>query len=138
MLQQFDKLGCNMRLKLHSFYSHIDIFPENLGGISEQQEECFCQGNKHMRKRYEGWWHVNMMCDYCFKLNCSAEEQQSTKWTFNSPRKKIKNSVSRSQSKTNFCVCLHLVSFLWSYDFDIYDVWIGCFKKDAFIEFLNF
>ncbi len=37
MLEKFHNLGCNMSLKLHFLYSHLNYFPENLGKVSEEQ-----------------------------------------------------------------------------------------------------
>ncbi|KRY46321.1 hypothetical protein T03_5283 [Trichinella britovi] len=31
MLENFEKLGCNMNLKLHFLHSHLDFFPQNFG-----------------------------------------------------------------------------------------------------------
>jgi hypothetical protein len=39
MLIHFNRLGCNMSVKLH----HLDRFPENLGDFSEEQVERFHQ-----------------------------------------------------------------------------------------------
>ncbi len=41
MLSSFKSLGCNMSIKGHYFYSHLDRFPENLGDTSEEQGERF-------------------------------------------------------------------------------------------------
>ena len=36
LLQAFHNLQCNMSVKVHFFYSHLDYFPENLGAFSEE------------------------------------------------------------------------------------------------------
>lgn len=41
MLKNYEKLGCNIRLKVHFLFSHRDFFPSNNGDISEKQGECF-------------------------------------------------------------------------------------------------
>jgi hypothetical protein len=41
MLFQFSRLGCNMSVKVHYLYSHLDRFPENLGNLSEEKGEIF-------------------------------------------------------------------------------------------------
>ena len=43
LLDSFQKLGCNMSVKVHFMYSHLDYFPENLGAMSEEQGERFYQ-----------------------------------------------------------------------------------------------
>jgi hypothetical protein len=68
MLQKYQKLGCNMSLKIHFLHSHLDYFPENLGSVSEEQGERFHQDIKEMEKRYQGYWNVSMMADYCWSL----------------------------------------------------------------------
>ena len=37
MLTAFRNLGCNMGIKLHYLFSHMDRFPENLGSMSDEQ-----------------------------------------------------------------------------------------------------
>ena len=68
MLKKFNKLGCNMSIKIHFLHSHLDYFPENLGAVSEEQGERFHQDIKEMEKRYQGRWNVNMLADYCWML----------------------------------------------------------------------
>ncbi len=68
MLENFKKLGCNMSVKLHFLFSHIDYFPENLGKVSEEQGERFHQDIKEMESRYQGKWNRHMMADYCWML----------------------------------------------------------------------
>ena len=48
MLCNFKNLGCSMSFKLHFLNSHLDFFPENLGTVSEEQEERFHQDIKEM------------------------------------------------------------------------------------------
>jgi hypothetical protein len=46
MLFHFNRLGCNMSVKVHYLHSHLDRFPENLGDLSEEQGEIFHQNIK--------------------------------------------------------------------------------------------
>jgi hypothetical protein len=39
----------------------LDIFPENLGAVSEEQGGRFHQDIKKMERRYQDRWHVNML-----------------------------------------------------------------------------
>ena len=41
MLTAFKNLACNMSVKMHYLFSHMDRFPENLGSISDEQGERF-------------------------------------------------------------------------------------------------
>lgn len=68
MLKSFEKLGCNMSLKVHFLHSHLKSFPENLGDMSEEQGERFHQDIKEMERRYQGRWNVTMLADYCWNL----------------------------------------------------------------------
>ena len=52
MLSNFNKLGCNMSIKVHFLHSHLDRFPDNLGDLSEEQGERFHQDIKTMEERY--------------------------------------------------------------------------------------
>ena len=68
MLYAFKSLGCNMSIKMHYLFSHIDRFPENLGAMSDEQGERFHQDIKEMETRYQGRWDAAMMADYCWTL----------------------------------------------------------------------
>ena len=37
MLTAFRNLGCNMSVKIHYLFLHMDLFPENLGSMSDEQ-----------------------------------------------------------------------------------------------------
>ena len=49
LLSSFEEIGCNMSIKLHYLKSHADKFPQNLGGISEEQVERFIAISKQWR-----------------------------------------------------------------------------------------
>ena len=68
LLDSFQKLGCNMSVKVNFIYSHLDCFPENLGAMSEEQGEHFHQDLKTVEKRYQGRWDENIMAYYCWGL----------------------------------------------------------------------
>jgi hypothetical protein len=50
MFKNFHILGCNMSLKVHFLFSHLNLFPKNLGVVSEEQGERFDQGIKQMER----------------------------------------------------------------------------------------
>ena len=56
MIYAFKNLGCNMSIKMHYLFSHIDRLPENLGAMSDEQGERFHQDIKEMETRYQGRW----------------------------------------------------------------------------------
>ncbi|UYV76679.1 hypothetical protein LAZ67_14001721, partial [Cordylochernes scorpioides] len=47
-------LGCNMSLKIHFLHSHLDLFPDNLGAVSDEHGERFHQDISSMEKQYQG------------------------------------------------------------------------------------
>ena len=53
MLTAFRNLGCNMSIKMHYLFSHMDRFPENLGSMSDEQGEIFHQDMKVMEVWYQ-------------------------------------------------------------------------------------
>lgn len=82
MLTAFRNLGCNMSVKMHYLFSHMDRFPENLGSMSDEQGERFHQDMKEMETRYQGRWDAVMMADYCWTLKRdlpAAEHSRSSK-----------------------------------------------------------
>ena len=68
LLSSFQHWGCNMRIKVCLLKSHLDSFPENLGSVSDEQEERFHQDIKLciMECCFEG--HLDVMADYCWSL----------------------------------------------------------------------
>lgn len=68
LIVNYQAVGCLMSLKVHFLDSHLDKFPENLGHYSEEQGERFHQDIKEMERRYQGFWDVNMLADYCWNL----------------------------------------------------------------------
>ena len=86
MLTNFKDLGCNMSIKIHYLYNHLDYFPKNLGDVSEEQGERFHQDIRVMEERYQGRWDAAMMADYCWNLqrNCpdSTHSRKSRKRHF--------------------------------------------------------
>ena len=72
-IQSFHALGCNMSMKVHFLFSHLDKFPENLGDVSDEQGERFHQDIKTMEERYQGRWDEVMIADFCWSLkrDCS-------------------------------------------------------------------
>jgi hypothetical protein len=74
MLDKFKELGCTMSLNVNFLDSHFDYFTANLGAENEEQGERFHQDIKEMERRYQGWWNVSMMADYCCILQWKIPE----------------------------------------------------------------
>ena len=71
-----------MSIKMHYLFSHIDRSPENLGAMSDEQEERFYQDKIEMETRYQRRWDAAMMGDYCWTLKRgipSAEHSRMSK-----------------------------------------------------------
>ena len=78
----FGNLGCNMSVKIHYLFSHMDRFPENLGSMRDEQGKRFNQDLKEMETRYQGRLDAVMMADYCWNLRrdpTAAEHSRSSK-----------------------------------------------------------
>jgi hypothetical protein len=50
MFKNFHILGCNMSLKVNFLFSHLNLFPKNLGAVSEEQGERLDQDIKQMER----------------------------------------------------------------------------------------
>ena len=68
LLRAYKLMGCNMSLKIHFLHSHLDIFPPNLGDVSDEHGERFHQDILEMERRYKVKSVTNMLADYCWQL----------------------------------------------------------------------
>lgn len=82
MLTNMKELGCNMSIKLHYLFSHLDKFPENCGDFSEEQGERFHQDIRTMEERYQGKWDAHMMADYCWSIQRDLPEAQNARKSY--------------------------------------------------------
>ncbi|UYV80917.1 hypothetical protein LAZ67_19002179 [Cordylochernes scorpioides] len=53
LLLSYKALGCNMSLKIYFLHSHLDLFSDNLGAVSDEHGERFHQDISSMEKRYQ-------------------------------------------------------------------------------------
>jgi len=51
LLSPYQKLGCNMSVKIHFLISHLDFFLENCGSVSDEYGEHFHQDVAAMEGR---------------------------------------------------------------------------------------
>jgi hypothetical protein len=54
LLQSYQKLRCNVSLKIHFLHSRSNIFPENCGAVSDEHGERFHQDISLVEKRHQG------------------------------------------------------------------------------------
>jgi len=71
--QSYQKLGCNMSLKIRFLHSHLDFFfPKNCGAVRDEHGEHFHQHISSMEKRYQGKWNCAMLPNYFWTLARAA------------------------------------------------------------------
>ena len=68
MLSAFHDLGCKMSIKVDLLFSHLNIFPDNLGVVSDEQGERFHQTLMAVEERYQGRWDRHILADYCWSI----------------------------------------------------------------------
>ena len=100
LLQGYQKLGCNMSLKIHFLHSHLDFFPDNYGAVSDEHEERFHQDINSIEKRYQRKWNCAILADYCWTL---ARDGPTMEYKRQAKRKKkcdffvLNNELSRKR-----------------------------------------
>ena len=72
LLHRYQKLGCNMSLKIHFLHSHLDFFLHNCGAVSDEHGGRFHQDTSLMEKRYEGKWNCALLAGYFWTLARNA------------------------------------------------------------------
>jgi hypothetical protein len=68
LLSSYQKLGCNMCVKIHFLSSRLDFFLENCGSMSDKHGEHFHLDIAAMEGRNRGKWRPSMLADYCWTL----------------------------------------------------------------------
>jgi hypothetical protein len=76
LITSYEKLGCNVSLKMHFLHSHFDSFPVDCGAISDEHGERFHQDISAMENRYKGKWSAAMLDDYCWMVKRDVPEIQ--------------------------------------------------------------
>ena len=66
LLQNYEKMGCSMSLKINFLDSHLDFFSSNIGSVSDEHGECFHRKISTMENRYKVKWSPGMLADYCW------------------------------------------------------------------------
>ncbi|MFP3020308.1 MAG: hypothetical protein ACEY3F_03025, partial [Wolbachia sp.] len=60
-ISAYRHLGCNMSFRIHLLDSYLDLFPENLGSVSNKRGERFHQDISMMESRSQGRWSAAML-----------------------------------------------------------------------------
>lgn len=94
LLQCYERLGCNMSLKIHFLHSHLDFFPENCGAVSDEHGERFHQEISKMEQRYQGKWSESMLADYCWTL---IRESPATEYKRQAKRLRLQRHSSEGK-----------------------------------------
>ena len=68
LLSSLQDMDASMSIKFHFLYNHLDRFPKNVGGLSDEQGEWFHQDISKMEVRYKGRWDAAMLDDYCSSI----------------------------------------------------------------------
>ena len=63
-----------MSVKIHFLESHLDLFPENLGEVTDEHGERFHQDIMAKEKQYQGKWTSSILADYCWTLKRDVPE----------------------------------------------------------------
>ena len=68
LLQAYQRLGCQVSLKLHFFHVHLDFFPPNFRAVDDEHGERFHRDITLIESRYKGKSNASMMGDYCWSM----------------------------------------------------------------------
>jgi hypothetical protein len=60
LLQNYQKLGCWMSLKIHFLYSHLNFYSENIGIFRDEKGEWFYLNITKMQQQYQGRWDLGV------------------------------------------------------------------------------
>ena len=73
-MESYEQRVCNMSLKMHSLFSHLDFFPLNCGDVSDEHGERFHQDSSLMEHRYKRKWSAATLGDYCWMMKNDVPE----------------------------------------------------------------
>jgi hypothetical protein len=75
LMDSYEQLGCNIALKMHFLFSHLDFFPINCGDVSDEHGERFHQDISVMEHRYKGKWSAFMLGGYSWMMKMMLLKQ---------------------------------------------------------------
>ena len=88
-LQSYQKLGCNISLKIHFLHLHLDFSPENCGAVGDEHGERFHQDISSVEKRYQGKLNCAMLANYCWTLARDAPTMEYKRQAPAPPKKNL-------------------------------------------------
>jgi hypothetical protein len=68
-LNAHQTMGCNKSLKIYFLHPHLDVFPPNLGAVSDEHGEKFHLDISTMEKRCAGKWSQKVLADCCWNIS---------------------------------------------------------------------
>jgi hypothetical protein len=75
-----------MSLKTHFLYSHLDLFPDNLGSVSDEHGERFHQDVSTLENRYQAQRGARVLSVYCWirkrDVPVAKHRKKSTSFAF--------------------------------------------------------
>jgi hypothetical protein len=93
LLQSYQKLDCNMSLKIQFLHSHLDFF-------AEKTRRTFPSDISSMEKRYQGKWNCTMLANYCWTLASDVPTMEYKR------QAKIKKKVLNNKlTRRRLCRC---------------------------------
>ena len=72
LLKAYNRMGCNMSLKIHFLDSHLDFFLPNCGEVSDKHGERFHQDISSMEIRCQEKLSPSMLADFCWMTTRNA------------------------------------------------------------------
>lgn len=75
MLTSFEQMKVSMSLKIHLLHQHIDVFPENLGKVSDEHGERVHQQMRKIEERFRGKPVENMLAEFVWYTFQEAEDE---------------------------------------------------------------
>ena len=66
LLNVHQNMGCNMSLNIYFLHPHLDVFPPNLGAVSDEHGEKFHQDISTTEKRCAGKWSQKVLALCCW------------------------------------------------------------------------
>ena len=90
---------CNLSLHINFLHSHLDVFPPNLGAVSDEHGERFCQDFSTMEKNTQDKRH-RTLADCCWNL---TEEVSIARYKRMSFKKKFFHVTKIKHLFSHFC-----------------------------------
>jgi hypothetical protein len=75
-------MGCSMSLNIYCLHPHLDVFPPNLGTVSDEHEEKFHQDISIMEKICAGKWSQKVLADCCWNLSEEMSTDSYKRWSY--------------------------------------------------------